>query len=419
MRSNKLTSGNCFANRFPEIAKDWNYNKNGNLTPQDFSYGSHKKVWWKCHICGWEWETGLSRRTILKRCCPNRKCTTNISFQYFKKYAKENNLQEMFPEIAKQWHPTKNRGLNPDEVSGHSQKMAWWVCDNGHEYLSKIGSRTEKHRNGCPYCDGKKVSVTNNLMAINPVLSMQWDYVKNKELTPKNVTSQSHKKVWWICDKKHSWKSSINDRSNGGGCPYCSKTNKKVCIDNCLATLYPHLIKEWHKTKNEKLTPFDVAPCSGKKYWWACDNQHEWEASPSDRVLKNSGCPYCNGVVLKNGALCNSLPEAIKYIEYKKKKLIFEHNKIYHIKLGKCRYDFFLPLENKYVEVTSYDNNNLGPQHGRYFRYLRNIVKKRRFVQKVLKAKFEFIQFTPTRKQLMEVREWKQNKAGNIENVKE
>lgn len=31
----------------PDLAKEWNYEKNGDLRPEDVSYGSNKKVWWK------------------------------------------------------------------------------------------------------------------------------------------------------------------------------------------------------------------------------------------------------------------------------------------------------------------------------------------------------------------------------------
>ena len=32
----------------PDIAAEWNYQKNDPLTPSEISQGSHTKVWWKC-----------------------------------------------------------------------------------------------------------------------------------------------------------------------------------------------------------------------------------------------------------------------------------------------------------------------------------------------------------------------------------
>lgn len=30
----------------PDLAKEWNYEKNGDLRPEDVSCGSNKKIWW-------------------------------------------------------------------------------------------------------------------------------------------------------------------------------------------------------------------------------------------------------------------------------------------------------------------------------------------------------------------------------------
>jgi len=115
---------------------------------------------------------------------------------------------------------------------------------------------------------------------------------------------------------------------------------------------------------------------------------------------RKATCPYCHKTFLKDGAILDSLPEAVKYLEYKQRRLVFYYNQPYDKRLGKYRYDFYFPIENKYVEVTSYDRTNLGRKAPHlYFKYLRKIVKKRRFVETVLGAKFEFIQFVPSRGQ--------------------
>ena len=135
-----------------------------------------------------------------------------------------------------------------------------------------------------------------NLEVINPNLTEQWHHTKNGELTPKDVTPGSGKKVWWICHKGHEWQAVIANRNLGDGCPYCA--GKLVCEDNCLQTINPDLVKQWHPTKNGKLTPKDVLPYSRKKVWWICDRKHEWEAIIKDRSFGN-GCPHCPRRVYK------------------------------------------------------------------------------------------------------------------------
>lgn len=41
----------------------------------------------------------------------------------------------------------------------------------------------------------------------------------------KEIIARSNKKVWWICNKGHSWETSIYGRTKGVGCIYC--TNQK------------------------------------------------------------------------------------------------------------------------------------------------------------------------------------------------
>ena len=62
-------------------------------------------------------------------------------------------MSEKYPDIAKQWHPTKNLPLTPDDVTYGSKTKAWWVCDKGHDdWLAVISSRTGKKPTGCPEC---------------------------------------------------------------------------------------------------------------------------------------------------------------------------------------------------------------------------------------------------------------------------
>jgi hypothetical protein len=138
----------------------------------------------------------------------------------------------------------------------------------------------------------KKATKNYNLQEIKPNLSKQWHPTKNGNLTPKDVTPYSNKKVWWICERNHEWFATVDKRSIGRGCPYCS--GQAVCEDNCLATINPKLAKEWHPTKNGKLTPKEVTANSNKKVWWICMKKgHEWHAIIGNRN-SGRGCPICS-----------------------------------------------------------------------------------------------------------------------------
>ena len=119
----------------------------------------------------------------------------------------------------------------------------------------------------------------------------QWDYNKNNELTPEQVSIGSGKNVWWLCQYEHSWQARISERVKGQNCPYCSG-HRVLAGFNDLATARPDLAAQWHPTKNGQLSPQSVTPNSGKKVWWICRKGHEWEARVSDRN-NGKGCPAC------------------------------------------------------------------------------------------------------------------------------
>ena len=140
---------------YPNLVKEFDLKKNVPLTPKDFTYASNKNVWWKC-IKGHEWKTTINNRTH----------GTNCPYCSGKKVSKENNLKFLFPDIAKEWHPTKNNKLKPEDVTKGSHKKIWWLCPERHEYKTNIFHRTTGHN--CPYCSGNKVSKENNLKFLFP-----------------------------------------------------------------------------------------------------------------------------------------------------------------------------------------------------------------------------------------------------------
>ena len=63
----------------------------------------------------------------------------------------------------------------------------------------------------------------NDLLTKNPLLASEWNYTKNGDLLPDEVAYQSNKLVWWKCPTcGYEWKSTVNNRNKGNGCPCCS-----------------------------------------------------------------------------------------------------------------------------------------------------------------------------------------------------
>ncbi|USK34056.1 zinc-ribbon domain-containing protein [Bacillus sp. F19] len=139
----------------------------------------------------------------------------------------------------------------------------------------------------------------NSLANNRPDLLKEWDYKKNGNLKPENFKVASKEKVNWVCKKGHCWSATIASRTYGGNnCPDCG--NRRLHRGNNLAAVNPGLVKEWHPTKNEK-GPQDYFANSHFKVWWLCKKcSYEWTALIYNRNGKRSGCPLCNGNILKN-----------------------------------------------------------------------------------------------------------------------
>lgn len=140
---------NCLAVECPELCLDWHPTKNLPLTTFNVTYGSSKKVWWKCHTCAHEWETYINlRRRQYKypgqegTACPN--CIGRV-------VNLENSFASANPELIEEWHPTKNLPDIPYSISRTSSKKYHWVCKTcEHEWETTAGSRSGGA--GCPKC---------------------------------------------------------------------------------------------------------------------------------------------------------------------------------------------------------------------------------------------------------------------------
>lgn len=142
------------------------------------------------------------------------------------------------------------------------------------------------------------------------LLLLQWDTEKNAPDTPQTVSYDSQRKMWWRCEKGHSWQTAVYVRTSGAGCPYC--TGRKVGYGNDLASLYPELAAQWDLRKNAPRKPSDVSAGSQRLAWWVCEKGHSWRAQIKSRV-SGCGCPVCSDrlVVAGENSLADVAPKLV------------------------------------------------------------------------------------------------------------
>jgi len=128
----------------PDLASQWHPTLNGDLQPSGVTVGSGSRVWWSCAF-GHDWKAQVNNRSGPNSTgCPI--CTNQKVLAGF------NDLQTLCPDVAAEWHPTKNAPLLPAGVLSRTNKRYWWQCAEGHEWRAAVGSRSGGNQSGCPSC---------------------------------------------------------------------------------------------------------------------------------------------------------------------------------------------------------------------------------------------------------------------------
>lgn len=197
----KLLKGfNDLASQKPELASEWS-DRNKPLMPDMVMTRSNKKVWWKC-IHGHEWASKIADRFYGSE-CPY--CEGHLLKKGF------NDFASRYPALAAEWSEN-NFPEKPDEVFPKSRQNVWWKCRVcGYEWQAVIYKRVCGQ--SCPACEDRAVKEgVNDLKTTDPEILAEWDYERNYQLTPAEISRQSLRPVWWKCAKGHRWRAKVADR---------------------------------------------------------------------------------------------------------------------------------------------------------------------------------------------------------------
>ena len=313
---------------------------------------SNDIVWWVCGK-GHEWKSGIYSRTEA-----NDAVGQGCPYCSGRRASAEHNLERNHPDIATEWHPTKNK-VHPSQVTPASNKKVWWRCERGHEWKTDVATRTLQGT-GCPKCSNQssknEIRILTELHALIGQVESRHkiDGVEVDVYLPRMLIAIEYDGKYWHQGKdekdkeKQSFleargvkvlrvreaplpalsdkdivvpsgallsKEHLNelvlrlDLEHEAGNRYLLHTkfvNEELYreyIDyfpspfpaKSLATLNPDLAAEWHPAKNTPLTPANFTPGAGYSAWWLCSKGHEWKAVIGSRNLGKHRCPYCVG----------------------------------------------------------------------------------------------------------------------------
>jgi rubrerythrin len=213
--------------RKEELRKDWPEDLN-EISFESLKRGAKLKVMWRCHTCGHEWPAFVYNRwrkdgtgTGCPKCAgkvitretslggkypellrfldpdgnvgfdpftvaPTKRISVDFRCEHGHRYERsllslvrnegrckkcagqvateDNNLAVFFPEIAAEWHPTRNHDLTPRGVTPFSNRMVWWRCSVAHSFRQVVNKRTRRG-DQCPECWSRSSRTQNRVAA--------------------------------------------------------------------------------------------------------------------------------------------------------------------------------------------------------------------------------------------------------------
>ena len=310
----------------PELFDEWNFEKNVELGLNVYkaTKGSVKKAYWICNNCKSTFDARIDSRVHGNNCpyCSGQKVNHT------------NSLASLRPNLARQWHPTKNGDLTPDNFTCGSGQKVWWLCELGHEWETAISDRSKEKGTSCPYCNKNNPKVLkgfNDLWTVNKKLASML-------LNPEDGyihTDGSNNKVNWKCPDcgktiKNKAISKVKER--GLSCNYCSdgiKYPEKVML--CLLeelgiNFYHDKNMEWSNNKRYDLFIPQlniIIEMHGKQHYdspfggvrgKSVKQEQENDEYKYELALKNGvsyyfsiDCRVSDFEYIKNSILCNEL----------------------------------------------------------------------------------------------------------------
>lgn len=285
--------GNSLAEHSPHLVGQIDFTRSS-VDPNKVTAFSEQKLWWKCDF-GHSWKAPIRRRAITGTGC--RYCTSQTSAPEIRLFCE---LKSVFTDTlgrekldgveADMIIPSLKISIEYDGYYFHQDK-----ADKDHlktQHFSNLGYEMFRLRETPLLIGNRDVSVSPGPNAptkeeINQlfmklvngrpnILSIVQQYVDRNEF----MAEEEFKRIL----------------SYLPGPPE----------EDSLAELHRTVSKDWNYKKNYPLKPEMFHPKSGKKVWWICEQEHEWEATIDKRTGGGRGCPYCTNKKLGYG---NSLQD--------------------------------------------------------------------------------------------------------------
>ena len=289
MTPRKPKKGHSLADLHPELIEEWS-DKN-ELSPWEVSSGSNYKAIFICQECGCEIVKPIWRAVNKSKCT---KCAGKDRGR-IRSTPRGDSLVDTQPNILIIWSDKNGRG--PETVRSSSHTKYYLLCLNCLDTYYAEARRLKKHTL-CYICTNEERIIPEegkSLGDLYPELIPYWDISNSRSIF--KVKPHSSYKAKWICSCGITYSDTVNNEvsKNNHNKRFCKHSkHKNISYNQSLGYLYPYLADQW--SSRNKVTPFEIAPSTAKRFYWICSVHGEYTAICSHRVHRGGGCPKCTRI---------------------------------------------------------------------------------------------------------------------------
>jgi RNase P subunit RPR2 len=280
---------NDLESQYPDLASEFDIEKNGTTPDMILSSHTNAEIWWKCNE-GHEFQRSVWYRVNQVNDCP----VCNRSFII----KGVNDFQTAYPDVVKIWDYQKN-GRGPDTISDIDTRKYSFKCTLGHQYETQL-STAINHNFECLVCTNEIVKEgINSLLDTHEELAKEFS--PKEERKPYEFNKNYSYSIKWKCPTCNGeYRYPINKREFGDdSCPYCNKGRALLGYNSLLDTDF-ELSKEWSPS-NERGPETYIKSTSTWVYWICPTCNGEYTRPINERELSDDSCPYCKGTKLLHG----------------------------------------------------------------------------------------------------------------------
>ena len=342
----------------PNLMAQWDFEKN-TISPDLVLAHALTEYWWKCPMCGAIEKSTPSKKYETKVCWNCRSIAGGKS-RRISEVKRKGSFGSQHPNLAKEWHPTRNGDITPYDITSGCGDYFYWQCKYGHVFRTSPAERVKRHA-GCPTCrKWLRTSFTEQAISfyigkITPVLpnhiidGFEFDvYLEKKDI------AIEYDGMWWHSfENKKRIEADKNDYCDRKGIRllrvkeaekinkvenvfiYANRRNtdyrwliNTICEqlglvppteiniekdtpeilsrvnpvqhENSIQEKRPDLLPFWDKEANMPITPDMIAQRSHFVFSWKCPEcGYEWVNSPINVTQRKNICPKCREKVMK------------------------------------------------------------------------------------------------------------------------